>query len=214
MRKLVVGTFLTVDGVMQAPGGPDEDREGGFEHGGWSVNYWDEVMGGLIVESTLEAGALLLGRKTYDIFAAHWPHVGDHDPIAAKLNSMPKYVASRTIDKVTWNNSTLIKGDVAGAVAALKEQAGGEIQVTGSGDLIQTLIEHDLVDEYRLWVFPVVLGEGKRLFATGAVPAALKLVDTKTSSTGVAIHTYERAGAVQCGSFEVDEQGEAAALWK
>jgi dihydrofolate reductase len=214
MRKLVVGTFLTVDGVMQAPGGPDEDREGGFEHGGWSVNYWDEVMGGLIVESTLEAGALLLGRKTYDIFAAHWPHVGDHDPIAAKLNSMPKYVASRTIDKVTWNNSTLIKGDVASAVAALKEQAGGEIQVTGSGDLIQTLIEHDLVDEYRLWVFPVVLGEGKRLFATGAVPAALKLVDTKTSSTGVAIHTYERAGAVQFGSFEVDEQGEAAALWK
>jgi len=214
MRKLVVGTFLTVDGVMQAPGGPDEDREGGFEHGGWSVNYWDEVMGGLIVESTLEAGALLLGRKTYDIFAAHWPHVGDHDPIAAKLNSMPKYVASRTTDKVTWNNSTLIKGDVAGAVAALKEQAGGEIQVTGSGDLIQTLIEHDLVDEYRLWVFPVVLGEGKRLFATGAVPAALKLVDTKTSSTGVAIHTYERAGAVQFGSFEVDEQGEAAALWK
>jgi len=214
MRKLVVGTFLTVDGVMQAPGGPDEDREGGFEHGGWSVNYWDEVMGGLIVESTLEAGALLLGRKTYDIFAAHWPHVGDHDPIAAKLNSMPKYVASRTTNKVTWNNSSLIKGDVASAVAALKEQAGGEIQVTGSGDLIQTLIEHDLVDEYRLWVFPVVLGEGKRLFATGAVPAALKLVDTKTSSTGVAIHTYERAGAVQFGSFEVDEQGEAAALWK
>ena len=214
MRKLVVGTFLTVDGVMQAPGGPEEDREGGFEHGGWSVNYWDEVMGGLIVESTLEAGALLLGRKTYDIFAAHWPHVGDHDPIAAKLNSMPKYVASRTIDKVTWNNSTLIKGDVAGSVAALKEQAGGEIQVTGSGDLIQTLIEHDLVDEYRLWVFPVVLGEGRRLFATGAVPAALKLIDTKTSSTGVAIHAYERAGVIQYGTFEVDQQGETAALWK
>jgi dihydrofolate reductase len=214
MQKLVVGTFLTVDGVMQAPGGPDEDREGGFEHGGWSVNYWDEVMGGLIVESTLEAGALLLGRKTYDIFAAHWPHVGDHDPIAAKLNSMPKYVASRTIDKVTWNNSTLLQGDVAAAVAALKEQAGGEIQVTGSGDLIQTLIEHDLVDEYRLWVFPVVLGAGKRLFARGAIPASLKLIDTKTSSTGVAIHTYERAGAVQFGTFEVDVQGEAAALWK
>jgi dihydrofolate reductase len=213
MRKLVVGTFLTVDGVMQAPGGPEEDREGGFEHGGWSVNYWDEVMGGLIVESTLQADALLLGRKTYDIFAAHWPHVGDHDPIAAKLNSMPKYVASRTLDEVTWNNSTLIKGDVAGAVAALKEEAGGEIQVTGSGDLIQTLIGHDLIDEYRLWVFPVVLGEGKRLFAGGAVPAALKLVDTKTSSTGVAIHTYVRAGAVQFGSFEVDKEGEAAALW-
>jgi dihydrofolate reductase len=109
MRKLVVGTFLTVDGVMQAPGGADEDREGGFQHGGWSVNYWDEGMGEIIVESTLQAGALLLGRKTYDIFAAHWPHVGDHDPIAAKLNSMPKYVASRTLDEVTWNNSTLYR---------------------------------------------------------------------------------------------------------
>jgi dihydrofolate reductase len=214
MRKLVVGTFLTVDGVMQAPGGPDEDREGGFQHGGWSVNYWDDVMGQIIVESTLHADALLLGRKTYDIFAAHWPLVGGDDPIAAKLNSVPKYVASRTLDNVTWNNSTLIQGDVAKAVAELKEQSGGEIQVTGSGDLIQTLIEHDLVDEYRLWVFPVVLGDGKRLFATGAVPSALKLVDTKTSSTGVAIHTYERAGAIQYGTFEVDKEGEAAALWK
>jgi dihydrofolate reductase len=214
MRKLVVGTFLTVDGVMQAPGGPDEDREGGFQHGGWSVNYWDDVMGQIIVESTLHADALLLGRKTYDIFAAHWPLVGGDDPIAAKLNSVPKYVASLTLDNVTWNNSTLIQGDVAKAVAELKEQSGGEIQVTGSGDLIQTLIEHDLVDEYRLWVFPVVLGDGKRLFATGAVPSALKLVDTKTSSTGVAIHTYERAGAIQYGTFEVDKEGEAAALWK
>jgi dihydrofolate reductase len=213
MRKLVVGTFLSVDGVMQAPGGPDEDREGGFAHGGWSVNYWDEVMGQLITESTLQAGALLLGRKTYDIFAAHWPHVGDEDPVAAKLNSVAKYVASRTLREVTWNNSTLIEGDVAKAVAALKEQPGSAIQVTGSGDLIQTLIEHDLVDEYQLWVFPVMLGEGKRLFASGAVPAALKLVDTKTSSTGVAIHTYERAGAIQYGTFEVDQAGETAALW-
>ena len=213
MRKLVVGTFLTVDGVMQAPGGPDEDREGGFAHGGWSVNYWDEVMGQTIVGQTLQAGALLLGRKTYEIFAAHWPHVSDDDPIAAKLNSMPKYVASRTLGEVTWNNSTLLKGDVADAVAKLKDQPGGEIQVHGSGDLIQTLIEQGLVDEYRLWVFPVVLGEGKRLFAGGAVPAALKLVDTKTSSTGVAIHTYERAGVIEYGSFAVDEQGETAALW-
>ncbi len=214
MRKLVVGTFLTADGVMQAPGGPDEDREGGFKHGGWSVNYWDDVMGQLIVEATLQAGALLLGRKTYEIFAAHWPHVSDEDPIAAKLNGVAKYVASRTLDEVTWNNSTLIQGDVADAVARLKEQPGGEIQVTGSADLIQTLMEHDLVDEYRLWVFPVVLGEGKRLFARGAVPAALRLVDTKTSSTGVAIHTYERAGAIQYGSFAVDEEGEASALWE
>jgi dihydrofolate reductase len=205
MRKLVVGTFLTVDGVMQAPGGPDEDREGGFGHGGWSVNYWDEVMGQLIVESTLQAGGLLLGRKTYEIFAAHWPHVGDDDPVAAKLNSVPKYVASRTLDEVTWNNSTLIQGDVAEAVARLKEQSGAEIQVTGSGELIQTLLEHDLVDEYRLWVFPLVVGDGKRLFARGTIPAALELVDTKTSSTGVAIHTYERAGELQYGSFALEQ---------
>jgi dihydrofolate reductase len=205
MRKVVVGTFLTVDGVMQAPGGPEEDREGGFEHGGWSVNYWDDVMGQRIAESTLQAGALLLGRKTYEIFAAHWPHVGDDDPVAAKLNSVPKYVASRTLDEATWNNSTLIEGEVAEAVARLKEEPGGEIQVTGSGELIQTLIEHDLVDEYRLWIFPLVLGEGKRLFARGTIPAALKLVDTTTSSTGVLIHTYERAGEVQYGSFALEQ---------
>jgi dihydrofolate reductase len=204
MRKLVVGTFLTVDGVMQAPGGPDEDREGGFEHGGWNVNYWDDVMGKLIVEWTLQAGALLLGRKTYEIFAAHWPHVGGDDPVAAKLNSVPKYVASRTLDEVTWNNATLIQGDVAEGVARLKDEPGDEIQVTGSGELIQTLIEHDLVDEYRLWIFPLVLGEGKRLFARGTLPAALKLVDTRISSTGVAIHSYERAGDVEYGSFALE----------
>jgi dihydrofolate reductase len=205
MRRLVVGTFLTVDGVVQAPGGPDEDREGGFEHGGWSVNYWDDVMGEWITKSTLQAGALLLGRKTYEIFAAHWPHVSDDDPVAAKLNTVPKYVASRTLDDVTWNNSTLIEGDVAEAVAALKEEQGDEIQVTGSGELIQTLMEHDLVDEYRLWVFPVVVGEGKRLFASGALPSALKLVDTKVSTTGVAIQSYERAGDLQYGSFALEQ---------
>jgi dihydrofolate reductase len=214
MRKLVVGTFLTVDGVMQAPGGPDEDREGGFEHGGWSVEFWDDIMGQIIVEATLRAGALLLGRKTYEIFAAHWPRVSGDDPIAAKLNSVPKYVASRTLDEVTWNNSTLIRGDIAEAVGRLKEQPGGEIQVTGSGDLIQTLTEHDLVDEYRLWTFPVVIGEGKRLFARGTLPAALRLVDTKTSSTGVAIHTYERAGELRYGSFAVDEQHVSQELWQ
>ena len=213
MRKLVVGTFLTLDGVMQAPGGPDEDREGGFEHGGWSVNYWDEMMGNIITASTLRADALLLGRKTYEIFAAHWPKVGDDDPVAAKLNGVPKYVASRTLREVTWNNSHLIEGDVAEAVARLKEQPGGEIQVTGSGDLIQMLMENDLVDEYVLWVFPVVLGQGKRLFGRGAVPGALKLVDTKTSSTGVVIETYERAGSIQYGTFAVDEAGAASALW-
>ena len=214
MRKLVVGTFLTLDGVMQAPGGPDEDREGGFEHGGWTVNYWDEDGGRIITEATLRAGALLLGRKTYEIFAAYWPRVSDDDPIAAKLNSVPKYVASRTLGEVTWNNSTLIQGDVGEAVGKLKEQPGGEIQVTGSGELIQTLMEHDLVDEYRLWVFPVVLGRGKRLFAGGTLPAAMRLVDTKTSSTGVAIHTYERAGVIPYGSFAVDEEHVSQELWR
>ena len=214
MRKLVVGTFVTVDGVMQGPGGPDEDRDGGFEHGGWSVNYWDDFMGETIVAQTLQAGALVLGRKTYEIFVAHWPRVSDDDPVAAKLNSMPKYVASRTLDDVTWNNSTLNKGDVVEAVAKLKDEPGGEIQVTGSGDLIQTLIKHDLVDEYRLWIFPVVLGDGKRLFGRGALPASLKLVDTKMSSTGVAIHTYEHAGELRYGSFAVDEQTMSQDLWQ
>jgi dihydrofolate reductase len=213
MGNLVVGTFLTVDGVMQAPGGPDEDRDGRFEHGGWSVNYWDDGMGQIITEWTLQAGALVLGRKTYEIFAAHWPKVGDDDPVAAKLNSMPKYVASRTLREVTWDNATLLAGGVGDAIAALKKQLDGEIQVHGSGDLLQTLLKHDLVDEYRLWVFPVVLGSGKRLFAGGAIPGALKLVDAKTASTGVVIHTYKRAGPIDYGSFEVDEQGETAKLW-
>jgi dihydrofolate reductase len=205
MRKLVVGTFLTVDGVMQAPGGPEEDREGGFEHGGWSFNYWDDDMGKLVVEWTLRAGALLLGRKTYEIFAAYWPNVGGDDPVAAKLNSVPKYVASRTLDELTWNNSTLLQGDVAEAVAELKKEDGGEIQVTGSGELIQTLMEHDLVDEYRLWVFPVTVGDGKRLFARGTIAGALKLTDTRTSSTGVTIQTYERAGELRTGSFALEQ---------
>ncbi|MGH2721289.1 MAG: dihydrofolate reductase family protein [Actinomycetota bacterium] len=205
MRTLVVGTFLTLDGVMQAPGGPEEDPRGGFTHGGWSVGYWDDRMGQIITESIGGMDALLLGRTTYEIFAAHWPRVTDDDPVAAKLNSVPKYVASRTLDKVEWNNSTLLEGDVATAVAALKDEPGGEIQVQGSCGLIQTLLEHDLVDEYRLWIFPVVLGSGRRLFGEGAVPAGLQLVAAETSSTGVAIHTYARAGDIRYGSFALDQ---------
>lgn len=209
MRKLVVGTFLTLDGVMQAPGGPDEDRDGGFEHGGWSFGYWDDMMGALITEWTAKAGALLLGRKTYEIFAAHWPNAGEDDPddpVAAKLNSLPKYVASRTLDHVTWSNSSLIEGDVGEAVSKLKEDEDGEIQVTGSAGLLQTLIERDLVDVYRLWIFPLVLGTGKRLFGPGAVPAGLRLVDTQISTTGVSIQTYEREGEIKYGSFARDER--------
>jgi dihydrofolate reductase len=205
MRRLVVGTFLTVDGVMQAPGAPDEDRDGGFEHGGWLVPYFDEGMGQLITEWTNQADALLLGRRTYEIFAAHWPHVSDEDPVASKLNSVPKYVASRTLETVEWDNSTLLNGDIAQEVADLKDQPGTEIQVTGSGELIQTLMKHDLVDQYRLWIFPVLLGSGKRLFAGGTIPGGLRLLGTKTSSTGVTIHTYERAGKLEYGSFALEQ---------
>ena len=205
MGKLVVGTFLTLDGVIQGPGGPEEDTEGGFEHGGWSVPYWgDDLMGEVMMESMGKADALLLGRKTYEIFAGHWPKVGDDDPMAAKLNSVQKYVASRSLDSVDWQNTTLIKGDVAEEVPKLKDEKV-EIQVSGSQNLIQTLLEHDLVDEYRLWFFPVALGTGKRLFADGTTPTNLKLVDSKTSSTGVAMNTYEAAGRPEYGSFALDQ---------
>jgi dihydrofolate reductase len=215
MRKLVVGTFLTLDGVMQGPGGPDEDRDGGFAHGGWSVKYWDDMMGKIIVEQMEKPDALLLGRKTYEIFASHWPRVTDpSDPVASKLNSMQKYVASRTLQKVDWHNSTLLRGDAATAVRRLKAQTGGEILVQGSSHLIQTLLKHDLIDEFRLWVFPVMVGPGKRLFGDGTIPGAFRLADAATSSTGVVIHRYERAGKLEVGSFEVDERGSTAALWE
>jgi len=206
MGKLVVGTFLTLDGVMQAPGGPGEDPDGGFEHGGWTVPYFNDEMGQLMTGWIEQATALLLGRKTYEIFAAYWPRVTDpEDATASKLNSLPKYVASRTLDTVDWNNSTLIKGDVAEEVARLKRDTGGEIHVPGSGDLIQTLMKHDLADEFRLWVFPVLIGTGKRLFAEGTIPGGLRLIDTRTSSTGVTGHAYERAGKLEYGSFALEE---------
>jgi dihydrofolate reductase len=207
MRKLVTNTFLTLDGVMQAPGGPEEDPSGGFTHGGWSVNYWDDLMGEAMGEAMSRPFDLLLGRRTYEIFAAHWPHATDEP--AAVLNNATKYVASRTLEAVEWQNSILLEGDVAEAVVRLKDEGGPEIQVHGSGNLIQTLLEHDLVDEYRLWIFPVVLGTGKRLFGDGAIPRGLKVVDSKTSTTGVLIATYERGGEVEYGSFALEEPTEA-----
>ena len=210
MRKLKVTTFVTLDGVMQAPGGPDEDRSGGFAHGGWSVGYWDDQMGNVMGEFMGRPFELLLGRKTYEIFAAHWPR--STDPGADVLNSARKHVASRTLRSVDWNNSTLIKGDVATYVSELKKQSGPEIQVHGSGDLLQTLLKNDLVDELHVWTFPVVLGSGKRLFADGAVPAGLKVDAVTTSTTGVVIATYERAGAIKYGSFALAEPSEAATL--
>ena len=205
MRKLAVNTLMSLDGVMQSPGGPDEDPTGGFTHGGWGAPYFDEEMMQRVAESA--PYELLLGRGTYEIFAAHWPY--DEGPIADQLNSTRKHVASTTLKEIDWNNSTLIKGDVAEYVATLKSQDGPEIQVHGSPGLVQTLLEHDLIDEYRLWMFPVVIGTGKRFFGAGAIPAALKLVDSKVSKTGVTINVYERAGDINPGSFEFDEPTDA-----
>jgi dihydrofolate reductase len=203
MRKLVVGTFLTLDGVLQGPGGPEEDRSGGFAHGGWLVPYFDDTMGHIMAEWIRRAGGFVLGRKTYEIFAAHWPHV-TNDPIAETLNTAPKYVASRTLDRVTWHHATLIRGNVAEAVGRLKGEPGGELQLHGSGDLIQTLLTHRLIDEFRLWVVPVVLGTGKRLFREGSPPAAFELVETRTSTTGVLLQVYRAAGSLKYGSFMLE----------
>jgi dihydrofolate reductase len=203
MRTLVVGTFVTLDGVMQAPGGPNEDREGGFQHGGWLVPYFDEQFGEIMSEWTKRADAFLLGRKTYEMFAASWPKSSDP---AEALNIQPKFVASRTLNQVTWNNSHLLKGDVAQEVAKLKALKGGEIQVHGSGNLIQTLLQHDLVDTLRIWQFPVVLGSGKRLFGAGTIPRSFRLVDTQLNTTGAVLHVYERAGGLKYGEVEVGQE--------
>jgi len=205
MRIVAVNTFMSLDGVMQAPGGPEEDPTGGFTHGGWAANYFDDDMMGQVAEA--DPYELLLGRGTYEIFAAHWPY--DEGPIADRLNSTRKHVASTTLERVDWNNSTLISGDVAEYVAALKSQDGPEIQVHGSPGLIQALLKHDLIDEFRMWIFPVVIGTGKRFFGDGTIPAGLKLIESKVSKTGVTINTYERAGDIKPGSFEFDEPTEA-----
>jgi len=207
MRKLVVGTFVTLDGVMQAPGGPDEDREGGFQHGGWLVPYFDDAFLEIMTEWTTRAGAFLFGRKTYEMFAASWPKSTDPaDEIAMALNSRPKLVASRTLDEVTWNNARLLEGDVVEEIAKLKAEVGGEIQVHGSGDLLQTLLKHDLVDTLRIWQFPVVLGTGKRLFGEGTIPRAFRLVDTQQTATGAVLHVYERVGGLEYGEVEVGQE--------
>ncbi|MGQ0679866.1 MAG: dihydrofolate reductase family protein [Actinomycetota bacterium] len=203
MRKVVVGTFVTLDGVMQGPGGPDEDREGGFEHGGWNVPHWDEMMGELINEQTQASDALLIGRRTYDIFYSFWPKVDQEDPVAGHINRVAKYVASRTLEGSDWQNTTIIS-DLPAEVARLKEQSGGDIAVTGSSELIQTLLAHDLVDVFNIWTFPVLLGKGKKLFGEGTMPGGLKLVDTKVSTTGVTIQRFERDGDVKVGEFTLD----------
>jgi len=199
--KLTMTTFVTLDGVIQAPGGPNEDTSGSFSQGGWVAPYFDPQFGNFMTEVFSRPGAFLLGRKTYEIFAGWWPRVTDPaDVIATALNGLPKYVASRTLDKVDWSGSTLIR-DVPGEVARLKGEAGAELQVHGSAGLAKTLLEHDLVDELNLLLFPVVLGAGKRLFGPGTRPTAFELLSTRTTATGVVIGTWRRKGRPRFGTI-------------
>ena len=199
--RLTVTTFLSVDGVYQGPGGQDEDRSGGFDRGGWLVPHFDDAAGQFMNEVFENPDAFLLGRRTYEIFAAYWPNVTDPaDPVASRLNSLPKYVVSTTLRSADWENSTIITGDVAAELARLKETPGRELQVHGSGMLVRTLLENDLVDELRLLVFPVVVGAGRRLFPEAGVATGLRLIDSRTTGSGVAIHVYQPTGRPEFGT--------------
>lgn len=198
MGELTITTFLTLDGVMDSPGGPDEDPNNGFKHGGWTVPYFDDTMGTMMTEIFSKVDAFLLGRTTYDIFAAYWPNVPEPDD--NHLNRLPKFVASRTRTSFGWNASSHIQ-DVVKEVPSLKQRFAREVQVHGSWGLAQTLIKADLIDEYRLFTFPVVIGSGKRLFGPSTVPAALKLVNSKITDSGVIYSIYRRAGSLKTGSF-------------
>jgi dihydrofolate reductase len=199
MGKLVVNTFTSLDGVMQAPGMPEEDREGGFDQGGWQVPYFDEESGQVMAEGLAAFDALLLGRKTYEIFAGYWPYGPADDPIAVRLNEAPKYVASRTLDTVAWNNSMLLDGDLADGVARLKQEYQ-EIHTSGSGNLVQSLMQQELVDQYNVWVYPVLLGNGKRLFGDGTIPTALRLVESRAFGNGAVLLSYQPTGKPEYGT--------------
>ena len=190
---------------MQAPGGPGEDTSGNFKHGGWAVGYWDGIMEKVMGEQMGNPYDLLLGRKTYEIFAAYWPKAKD-DPFADKLNKAKKYVVSNTLRKLDWNNSTLVTGNVPEEIKKLKRQDGPELQVHGSSNLIHTLLEHDLVDEFRLKIYPITIGHGKRLFGADTIPASFKLLESKTSTTGVIVATYRRDGDIKTGTFDLSNQ--------
>ena len=195
MRRLVVSEFLSLDGVMQAPGDPNEDRSGGFDHGGWQLAYFDDAFGDFVMGGFANAGAFLLGRLTYDNFAAFWPNQPADDPVAGPMNATPKYVVSTTLSEpLLWQNSTLIRDDVAGAIRRLKADDGKDIQVIGSGELVQTLIREGLVDEYQLMVHPIVLGSGKRLFRDGLDLNRFELVDSSATTKGVLLLRYRPAG--------------------
>jgi dihydrofolate reductase len=207
--RLTVTSHLTLDGVVQSNGKPEPELNDGFEQGGWQVPYFDEDMDRLTADWIAAADAFLLGRRTYELFADYWSQVTDpSDPRATRLNGLPKYVVSTTLDRVPWNNSSLLRGDVAGEVAKLKRQPGNELQVHGSAALVRTLMKHDLIDEYRLVIHPVVLGNGHRLFADGTTPAALELIGTKTTSRGVVAHIYRPAGKPVYGSAAAEQDGD------
>jgi dihydrofolate reductase len=195
MRKVIVNEFMSLDGVAQAPGAPDEDRSGGFAHGGWSMGYMDELAQQRVLGAMLEADGYLLGRRTYEIFAAYWPNAPEEEQVVAEpLNAKPKYVASRTLtEPLEWENSSLLEGDAAEAVAALKQEGDGDLHVIGSTELVRTLIEHVLVDELRLMLDPVVLGGGKRIFPEDGALRPLRLVSSETTTTGAILATYAPA---------------------
>lgn len=199
MRKLVSTTFVTLDGVMQAPGGPEEDEAGKFAYGGWTVNYWDDDLNKYMGKVLGKKPDLLLGRKTYEIFASYWPT--STEPGAEDLNNAKKYVVSRTLNHVDWENSTLIKSDVVNEINKLKHMDGPEIQVHGSSDLLQTLLKNNLLDQMHLLIYPVTVGPGKRLFGQGAGPAGFKLSEVVTSGSGVIMATYTHSGELKTGTF-------------
>lgn len=201
MRKIVVLSFISLDGVMQAPGGPEEDTSGGFKYGGWTFPYFDEFAGNIMDEQMSMPFDLLLGRKTYDIFAEYWPKHPEIESVAGPFNKATKYVVSSSSPRLTWENSALIDGDVVVKLKELKQQDGPMLQVHGSGNMIQTLLKNDLVDELWLKIFPVTLGNGKRLFAEGTIPAAFELMESKTSPSGIIFANYKRSGEVKTGSF-------------
>jgi dihydrofolate reductase len=209
MRKIVVAAFVSLDGVMQAPGGPQEDPTGGFEQGGWIVGYFDDVVGAAMGEIFSTPYELLLGRKTYDIFAAHWPHITDSSApdfaIAEQFNRITKHVATHRPESLAWKNTRALGPDPVATLRELKKQDGPTLLTQGSSNFVQTLFANDLVDELRLLVFPIVLGKGKRLFGGGAVPAGFRLESSRVSPSGAVITAYSRAGDVQRGSFALDD---------
>ncbi|RJT39226.1 dihydrofolate reductase [Mesorhizobium waimense] len=207
MRKIIAATFVSLDGVMQAPGGPDEDPVGGFKFGGWTFHYFDEVAGAAMDEIFSKPFALLLGRRTYDIFAAYWPY--QKDPIADAFNPATKYVATHRPDSLTWQNTKSLGPDIVATLRRLKQEDGPDLLIQGSGNLIQTLLANGLIDEIRLMIFPLVLGKGKRLFGDDAMPAAFKLIKSQASTTGVIMATYERGGEIKTGSFATEKPSEA-----